>query len=175
MRKAFLRTILLSLLLLASNGSFADFKYLDRGSNSWGKFAYGMAFVARGYTPGHAFVVWFKFDRNRAKFVEYEGYGLYPDNRKKAVFGTVPGNILKEFNIYPNNGLIIWVTKLMYKKSQNITQTMKSRNVPYHFIKESCVDFVKSTASAIGLRTPSTSGLKNLPQRFISKLKEMNN
>jgi len=179
MKKAFLRTILLSLLLLTSNGSFADFKKINRGSNSWGSFAYVMAFVARDYVPGHAFVVWVKLPRNSTpKKLESYAYGLYPDNSKKAVLGTVPGKIVLE-NLGSlrslNNGLVVAVTKQMYEYSLMNTQAMRSGNVPYHLTKESCVDFVKLVASSIGLSTSPTSGFKSLPQAFISKLKDMNN
>lgn len=175
-----LLTFLVVFLAIAPMSTFADLKAIDRGKGTWDKnTGYWLLFVARDYMPGHAFIVWGKVNRKGKKWASLYGYGKYPTNSKKAAFGTVLGHIARESTASlksANTGLAVAVSKQMYDYVLTNTEPIRTGSgVPYDLVDKSCVDFVELAARAIGLNTPSTTGLSNHPQRFIEKLKSLNN
>jgi hypothetical protein len=116
-------------------------------------------------------------NRDSNQWEELQGFGLYPDEPGKAVYGTVPGNIVREAAQSLNsadNGLAVAVTRQMYEYALTNTLALRRANVPYNLFTQSCVDFTEEAARAIGLKTPDASGLANRPQAFIDRLKALN-
>jgi hypothetical protein len=136
-----------------------------------------MAFVARDYVPGHAFVIWTKYKDTLIPTEEY-AFGLYPEElTKKLLYGDVPGKIDTEPRksvIAASDGLIVRVTETMYDYALTNTLAMRTGPVDYSLLKESCVDFVRLVATSLALDTPTSSGLNNHPQNFIADLKSRN-
>jgi len=86
---------LVSLLLLAGELS-ARAKHIDaRNASEPAGSAYYQVFSANPGAVGHAFVAWARGDNERL-VSESNAFGLYPQNRKTAAFGTVPGEIVAE-------------------------------------------------------------------------------
>jgi len=185
MKKAFIIFFFVLAFLIDVPTSLAgSHKFIDRSGNlsQTSIWQYTITFAARDYWPGHAFVVWTKYKKLRQSsnlpIIESVGYGLYPNNAKKAILGTIPGGIKQEKFAKmadASRTITVAVTRQIYDYSLTNTKAMRTGTVAYNLFKSSCVDFVHLVASSIGLSTPSTRGYKNHPQGFIYRLIKMNN
>jgi len=165
-------------ILFLSDPAYADMKKIDKGSRSWSsQTGYWVMFLARDYTPGHAFIVWGIRGRKSKSWRSLRGYGLYPKAAQKLGFGTVPGSIVRENTkslASANTGLAVAVTKRMYDYSFENTKILSNYSEDYNLFSKNCVHFVDEISRSLSLKTPAIPKTGKLPQKYIESLKTIN-
>ena len=169
-------------LMMFSFFAHSDEKHISFGAQSeTNGSTYDVGFCARakdmgGKGPGHAFVVFRKFDAEK-KVVEYYTAGLAPGN--KSVPYTEYGLIKPETYSHPTQECLIASTSknkyknaLSYAKSfgefefGGVTVTI---NNTYSLLLNDCVTYMGAVAKYFGLETPSR--VTNMtPTRFVKAL-----
>jgi hypothetical protein len=146
---------------------------------------YYIVFCARNNTvSGHAFVVTGMENADK-KLSTVNAFGLYPveeSDNVKAVFTTVPGNIVDEYTRDVEKGsanmsadmvrLILRVDKSDYDAVEALRNTWARRN-DFKLIQNDCVTFVIEAANQLALKVPDRK-VWNLPWAYITKLLEFN-
>ena len=123
--------------------------------------------------PGHAFVVWGKEDAELGMSSQ-RSFGFYPEEGSgfKAVFSTVPGNLINEATRFSPSALltariILRVDKQTFEASQIEIERWQTSD--YNLYKRNCISFAKAVASQLALQGfPSDQA--ELPSDYFEQL-----